>query len=158
VRQAAMRQPDGLLRCLIINCHGIYNGSSRESTGGYGLKLGMGLVLRNVTVFRLLRESHPNSRALVSNIMITACGTARVSPLNSEGEGNGEVFCKWIAKCSGATVTAGTIKQISMPGQEVPYHISDYEGLVKQFAPDGRIPWQHDYGRTFLQGVIHGVN
>ena len=32
VRQAALRQPDKALRCLIINCHGIYNGSSREAT------------------------------------------------------------------------------------------------------------------------------
>ena len=159
VRQAALRQPDKTLRCLIINCHGIYNGSSREATGGYGLALGKGIFARNVHHFNLLREgSGADSRGLVHHIWITACGAAAVSQVNAAGDGNGILLCKDIARYSGANVTAANIKQITTPGQETPYQISGFEGLTRQWAPDGRVTWEYEYSRWPLQGLFHGDN
>jgi hypothetical protein len=55
-------------------------------------------------------------------------------------------------------VTAANIKQISMLGQETPYHISGFEGLTRQWAPNGDLTWQHEYSRWPLQGLFHGDN
>ncbi len=130
VRQAALRQPDKTLRCLIINCHGLYNGTSNEATGGYGLSLGTGIFARNVHHFGLLREgSGADSRGLVHHIWITACGTAAVSKVNAQTK-----------------------------GQETPYRISGFEGLTRQWAPDGRVTWEHEYSRWPLQSLFHGDN
>jgi hypothetical protein len=158
VRQAAMRQAERVLKYLVINCHGLYNGSSRDSTGGYGLSIGRGVRRLSAHNFSLLREGDANSRPLVNHILITACGAAAVSPLDTQGDGNGEYLCKQIAKHSGAYVTASNIKQISMPGQATPYQISGFEGLTRTFAPDGRIAAQHEYSRWPLQTVFHGPN
>src|SRR5262245_26258107 len=158
VRQAALRQKDKSLKCLVINCHGYYNGDSRASTGGYGLALGRGILAKTVHHFSLLREGDANSRGLVDHIMITACGAAAVSPVNKEGDGNGEMLCKNMAKHSGAHVTAANIKQISLAGQAPPYQISGFEGLTRQWAPDGRITWQHECSRWPLQSLFHGDN
>ena len=158
VRQAALRQPEKTLRYLVINCHGLYNGSSREATGGYGLKIGRGIRCLTAHHFSLLRESNAGSRGLVNHILITACGAAAVSPLNSEGDGNGELLCKNIAWYSGAYVSASNIIQISMAGQATPYQISSFEGLRQTFAPDGHLAAQEWNSRWFLQTLFHGPN
>jgi hypothetical protein len=158
VRQAALRQSDKTLKYLVINCHGLYNGSSRESTGGYGLSLGRGIRRLTVHNFSLLREGDANSRPLVKHILITACGAAAVSPLDSQGDGNGEFLCKQMAKQSGAYVTAANIKQISWFGQATPYQISGFEGLTRTFAPDGHVAAQQEYSRWPLQELFHGPN
>lgn len=158
VRQAALREPQKTLKCLIINCHGLYGGPKGAQTGGYGLSLGTGIFARNIHHFGLLREASENPRPLVEHIWITACGTAAVSKLNANGDGNGVLLCKNIAKYSGAHVTAANIVQVSMPGQATPYQISGFEGLTRQWAPDGRITWQHEYARWPLQSLIHGPN
>ncbi len=159
VRQAALRQPDKVLKYLVINCHGLYNGSSRESTGGYGLSLGRGIRNLNVHHFRLLREGDASSRPLVGHILITSCGAAAVSPVDFRGDGNGVLLCKNIAKHSGAYVSASNIKQISMAGQATPYQISGFEGLRQTFAPDdGHVSSQQEHPRWFLQTLFHGPN
>jgi hypothetical protein len=158
VRQKAMRQPDKFFKYLIINCHGIYNGSGKSATGGYGLKMGRGIRRLNVHQFHLLREGDPNSRPLVGHILITSCGAAAISPLNSQGDGNGAALCKKMAKYSGAYVSAGNIIQVSWKGQETPYHISGWEGLRQTFAPDGTLASQEWNSLWPLQALIHGPN
>ena len=66
---------------------------------------------------RAVAEGGPDSRPLVDNIMITACGAAAVSPLDANGDGNGMNLCKKIAKHSGSYVTAANIIQIAELGQ-----------------------------------------
>jgi hypothetical protein len=159
VRQAALRQPDKTLKYLVINCHGLYNGSSRASTGGYGLKLGRGVRWLNVHNFGLLREGAAGSRPLVNHILITACGAAAVSPVDSQGDGNGKALCQKMAKYSGAYVSAANIIQVSMPGQATPYQISSFEGLRQTFSPDdGHVVSQEQNSRWFLQTAFHGPN
>jgi hypothetical protein len=158
VRQVALRQPSKALKCLVINCHGLYHGQKPQWTGGYGLSLGRGIRYLNVHQFALLREGGPDSRPLVDNIMITACGAAAVSPLDANGDGNGVNLCKKIAKHSGSYVTAANIIQIAELGQMTPYYISDYEGLTRQFTPDGNIRWEHQNPTAFLQTFLHGPN
>jgi hypothetical protein len=156
VRQAALRQNDKKLKCLVINCHGLYLGESPTWTGGYGLKLGRGINWLNVHEFRLLREGDDNSRPLVDRIFITACGAAAVSGTGDGG--NGMLLCKNMGKYSGAHVTAANIIQIAERGQMTPYYISDFEGLTREFAPDGSIVWQHEYPRAPFQTLLHGPN
>jgi len=158
VRQAALRQAEKVLTYLVINCHGLYNGLSREATGGYGLHIGRGIRRLTVHNFSLLRQGDANSRPLVNHILITACGAAAVSALDDQGDGNGEFLCKQMSKHSGAYVSASNIKQISLPGQATPYQISGFEGLTRTFAPDGSVVWQHEYSRWPLQTLFHGPN
>jgi hypothetical protein len=158
VRQAALRQSEKRLKCLVINCHGIYHGQSPDWTGGYGLSIGTGILNLNLHHFGLLREGGPTSRPLVNHIMITACGTAAVSPLDAQGDGNGMVLCQKIAKYSGAHVTAANVIQVAEFGQMTPYYISDFEGLTREFAPDGNVVWRHEYDRSFLQTSLFGPN
>jgi len=158
VRQAALRQAEKTLKYLVINCHGLYNGSSRDARGGYGLKIGRGIRYLSAHHFVLLREGNAMSRGLVGHILITACGAAAVSPLNSEGDGNGEQLCKDIARYSGAYVSASNIIQISMAGQATPYQISGFEGLRQTFGPDGHLSSSQENPRWFLQTLFHGPN
>jgi hypothetical protein len=150
VRQAALRQPDKTLKCLVINAHGIYEGTKPTWTGGHGIALGTGIRWHNTHYFSLLREGNANSRPLVSRIFTTACGAAAGT--------SGEILCKSIAKYSGAHVTAGNIVQVSEPGQATPYYISEFEGLAQEFAPDGAVVWQHEYPRVFYQNWYYGPN
>jgi hypothetical protein len=158
VRRTAIGAPGGSLRCLIINCHGIYKGlSGGPQVGGYGLSLGTGFFRRNVSVWNLLKKI--DGSPLVPNIMIVACGTARVSPLDYRRDGDGKAFCGEIAQQSGVIVTAGTTIQLNPYGQQTPYYISDWEGLVHQFDPaTGRIAWSKDYGLSLEQRLRFGTN
>lgn len=158
VRQVALHQPSKTLRYLIINCHGLYNGSSRQATGGYGLKIGRGIRYITAHYFKLLWEGSASSRALVNHILITACGATAISPVNDQGDGNGELLCKNIAKHSGAYVSASNIIQVSFPGQATPYQISGFEGRRQTFAPDGRLASEEFNPRWFLQTLFHGPN
>ena len=158
VRQAALRQGRKKLRVLVINCHGLYNGPAPTGTGGYGLYLGSGIRAMTVHHFSLLREGDATSRPLVDNIWITACGAAAVSPIDSHGDGNGIMLCKNMAKYSGANVTAANIQQLSDSGQVTANEIDEFEGLTRQFSPDGAIIWQHEYPRGFLQTFRFGPN
>jgi hypothetical protein len=158
VRQAALRQPDKTLKYLVINCHGLYNGATKQATGGYGLKIGKGIKQLTVHHFRLLRETDAASRPLVGHILITACGAAAVSTLDNQGDGNGELLCKKMSDYSGAAVSASDIIQVSMPGQETPYLISGFEGLMRTFAPNRGVVARQEHGRWPLQTLIHGSN
>ena len=158
VRQAALRQKNKKLRCLVINCHGIYDGPKGQQTGGYGLALGKGIYARTVHHFGLLRNTTEDPSALVDHIFITACGTAAVSKVNAAGDGNGVVLCKNIAKHSGANVTAANIVQISWPGQETPYHISGFEGRARTWDANGNVTWDAEYSRWPHQGLVYGDN
>lgn len=140
------------IQSLVINCHGYYNGSDRTSTGGYGLKMGVGIFRRDTSKFSVLKGK-------VTAIYITACGTARISPVNPGGDGDGNMFCCEIAKASGAYVYAGTTQQISYSLPVYPRHyISDYEGLVLRYTPDGSVDWSKDYGRDLIDGLRWGWN
>jgi hypothetical protein len=158
VRQVAMGAPGGSLHCLVINCHGKYKGlSGGPQVGGYGLRLGTGLFRRNVQVWNLLKRV--DGSPLVANIMIVACGTARVSPQDYRRDGDGSAFCGEIAQQSGATVTAGSTIQLNPVGQQTPFYISDWEGLVQQFEPTaGRVIWSKDYGLSTYQTLLYGTN
>lgn len=157
VRKVASTAPGGRLRTLIINCHGYYAGQGRDATGGYGLALGTGIFRRNADVFDVLRRDH----ACVHDILITACGAARISPVNASGEGDGHRFCQAIARHSGAHVTAATTMQVvsnfarlTMPGGA----IDDWDGLVVKYSPLGTIVWSNNYGRGFVSWLQHGAN
>jgi hypothetical protein len=150
VRQAALRQAGKALNCLAILCHGFYRDEQR-TMGGYGLALGRGIGWLNSHHFSLLREGGIDSRPLVDHIMITACGAAAVSPLNKTGDGNGVALCKKIAMHSGAHVTASDAIQL-VPRDPPPYHIDDFEGLTRRYAPSGRVTWQHEYDLTTRTG------
>src|SRR5262249_35733975 len=158
VRQVAMGAPEGKLHCLIINCHGIYKGlNNGPLVGGYGLKLGQGGFRRHVKVWNLLRKA--DGSALVGNIMIVACGAARVSPVDWHGDGDGKAFCGENAQQSGSIVTAATRVQLNPLGQQNPFYISDWEGLVQQFEPTkGEVIWSKDYGLGLYQRLRYGTN
>jgi hypothetical protein len=157
VKTVAGTAPGGKLLNLIINCHGYYNGEGRDATGGYGLSLGTGIYLRNVNVFDVLRSGGP----CVREILITACGTARISPLDAQGDGDGHRFCQEIARHSGAHVTAATTQQSATNFAQwtLPQgHIDDWDGLVVKYSPDGTLVWTNDYGRGFLAWAQAGSN
>ena len=150
----ASSAPGGYLRCLIINCHGFYNNTSRSGTGGYGLSIGTGILRSHTSKFSLLRGK-------VANIWITACGTARISPTDAGGNGDGNLFCSEIARASGAYVVAATTHQV--PGIEGGFwmpqnYIDDFEGLVLRYNPSGGVDWSENYGRGLLDGLIQGWN
>jgi hypothetical protein len=138
--------PGGKLKMVILNCHGFY----RSGVGGYGLKMGKGIYRSNLTKFAVLN-------GLVENIWITACGAARMSPADWKGDGDGNVFCSEMAKQSGAYVVAATTHQ---DGDVflAKNHVDNFEGLVLQYGPMGNVTWSHDYGRSWMDSLIHGCN
>jgi hypothetical protein len=142
--------PGGYLRVLVINCHGYYNGSSRSSTGGFGLALGTGIRRVDTPKFSKLRGK-------VANIWITACGTARITVPGSSGDGDGNLFCSEIARNSGAYVVAATTMQYHdiFLGQN---RVDDFEGLVLRYNPSGAVDWSQDYGQELIPGLINGWN
>lgn len=152
VAVVAAGMPGNRLESLVINCHGCYNGSSRDSTGGFGLKMGKGIFRADTSKFSVLREK-------VNGIYITACGAARISQLDSTGNGDGNLFCCEIAKAAGAFVYAGTTQQIANSLPIYPRHyIPDYDGLVLRYTPSGGVDWSHDYGRGLIDGLRWGWN
>jgi len=152
VRQAALRERGKALNCLAISCHGLYRLDKQgRMMGGYGLALGRGIGWLNAHHFSLLREGGLDGRPLVDHIMISACGAAAVSPLNAKGDGNGVALCKKIAMYSGAHVTASDAIQL-VRDSPPPYHIDDFEGLTRRYAPSGRMTWQHEYDLTTRTG------
>ena len=144
--------PGKRIRSLVLNCHGYYNGSTRDSTGGYGLKLGVGVFRRDSSKFSVLKGK-------VDMIYITACGAARISKPDAAGDGDGNLFCCEIAKAAGAYVYAGTTQQISY---DLPIYgtnqIADYDGLVLRYTPEGKVDWSKDYGRGIIAGLKYGWN
>jgi hypothetical protein len=150
--QVAEGFPGGIIKSLVLNCHGYYNGDTRASTGGFGLAMGTGIFRRDTAKFAVLRGK-------VTSIHITACGAARISQLDSSGNGDGNALCGEIAKAAGAYVIAGTTQQISSRYDVYPqHHIADYDGLVLRYNPSGNVDWSHDYGRGIYTGVLFGWN
>lgn len=144
--------PGKKIRSLVLNCHGFYNGDSRDSTGGYGLKMGTGIFRADTGKFSVLKGK-------VDMIYITACGAARISKTNAAGDGDGNLFCSEIAKAAGAYVYAGTIQQTSVKVNIYPAHnIADYDGLTLRYNPSGAVDWSHDYGRGIIAGLRFGWN
>jgi hypothetical protein len=147
---ASYAKTRGGLVALVINCHGKYNaaGCGGTSTGGYGLSIGEGIYRWHTSKFSVLS-------GLVTNIIITACGTARISEPGTSGNGDGNLFCSEIAKASGAYVIAGTTHQVGdlwLPNDT----IDDFEGLVLRYSPSGGVDWSYDYGRGLIDGLING--
>ena len=136
----------GGLHVLVINCHGFYGTSSTgASVGGFGLKLGTGITRLDTPRFAMLAPS-------VSNIWITACGTARIS---SVAGGDGHAFCSEIARAANAFVVAATTHQIGdlwLPSG----YIDEFEGLVVRYNPRGIIDWHQDYSRGIVDGLLNG--
>lgn len=142
----------GNIQSLVLNCHGYYNGTTEDSTGGYGLKLGTGIFRKDTSKFSVLKGK-------VSQIYITACGAARISPLNATGDGDGNLFCCEIAKYSGAGVYAGTTQQVANTIPIYPMnYIASYDGLVLHYTSNGNVDWSHDYGRGVIDGLRFGWN
>jgi len=149
IKGAAATAPGGRLRVVLINCHGYYNSTDRAGTGGFGLALGTGIRRADTPKFAAIK-------GVVDNIWITACGTARITK-PGPGEGDGNLFCCEIAKQSGAHVVAATTHQDG--DSRLPKgHIDDFEGLVLQYGPLGNVVWSHDYGRSWLDALVHGSN
>jgi hypothetical protein len=145
VATVARTAPGGQLQVVVINCHGRYNDGP---TGGYGLTIGENILRCHTSKFSVLQ-------GLVGTIIITACGTARISPLNAQGDGDGNLFCCEIAKNSGAYVIAATTTQLGddwLPDDT----IDDFEGLTLRYDPQGAVDWSHDYGRSLLDGIFNG--
>lgn len=150
IAKVAAAAPGGRLRMVILNCHGFYNTTKRSGTGGYGLSMGTGIRKADLSKFSALK-------GLVDNIWITACGAARISPADWTGNGDGNVFCSEMAKQSGAYVVAATTHQ---DGDSVlpKNHIDNFEGLVLKYGPMGNVVWSHNYGRSWVDSLIHGSN
>ena len=150
-------EPIKKLRFLILNCHGYYDRApgSSVATGGFGLKMGTGIDRRDLGCFRALR-------GIVDNIWITACGPARQTNAGVRGErqgGDGLMFCSELAQITQAYVVAATTTQLRPGGTVMPRnYIDDYEGVVLQFGPNGNVVWQHDYGRSWIDALTHGIN
>ena len=149
IAKVATGAPGGRLRFVLWNCHGFYAGGKLK-TGGYGLKMGTGIYRADIRKFKALQ-------GLVDNIWITACGAARISPADWKGDGDGNVFCSDLAKASGAYVVAATTHQ---DGDLIlrKNYIDNFEGLVLQYGPMGNVVWSHDYGRSWVDALIHDSN
>ncbi|MEI7710089.1 MAG: hypothetical protein WCI94_01565 [Rhodospirillales bacterium] len=149
--------PIAKLRFLILNCHGHYGRAPGASvaTGGFGLSMGTGIGRGDLGYFRALR-------GIVDNIWITACGPARQTNAGAKGErlgGDGLMFCSELAQMTQAYVVAATTHQDGAAGAFMPKgYIDNYEGVVLQFGPNGNVVWQHDYGRSWIDALTHGIN
>jgi hypothetical protein len=152
VAVVAAGAPGGRLAVLVINCHGYYNNLSRSGQGGFGLAIGEGIYRWHTGKFTALN-------GLVTNIIITACGTARITTPGAAptANGDGNLFCSEISRNSGAYVIAGTTRQYH---ENVPNdYIDDFEGLVLRYNPaDGKPDWSHDYGQSLREGLWYGWN
>ena len=148
VAHVAQSAPGGKLKELVISCHG---------APGY-LQLGQGFGQGDVELFR-------GWNGLVDKIWLRACLVARIigpgtakegdgaflSALNMQG--NGDAFCKALAKAAGCYVVAATELQSSRRyGQtwKLPYgKIDTYEGLVLSYNPDGTVGWSQRYPSVY---------
>lgn len=141
------------LKCLVINCHGLYgkgtkkNGSEKLiSTGGFGLGLGYGIDLSNVSAFS-------NIRGLFKCIVINACGIAHVTNVGKDGDG--ELLCAEIARTANAFVVAPKIKQMPRYGSKLPpNHIDNFEGVVQRYTRSGSLDKSSLLGRNLIHDLF----
>lgn len=121
---AAKGTPEGKLKNLIINCHGLPG----------ELQLGAGVTTDLTDRFKLLA---PDDNPLVGTIYLQACLVARIDGAGSPSDGN--LFCSAIAKNAKCTVVASTAKQY-FGGGDPPYGQMDrYEGTVLVYGPKGNV-------------------
>ncbi len=138
------------LYSLIINCHGFYGKSQNgKRGGGFGLDLGTGLDITNVSLFSKLK-------GLVDRIYIIACGAARPS-LSGPVDGNGAYLCQEIAKNSGAFVIAGLGRQFAEDSIPM-FHIDDLEGWVVVLNKRGELVSVENHGIGFGEWLWYGYN
>jgi len=141
--------PSGRLNCLILNCHGYYGpGVGGRMSGGYGLKMGKGIYRRDTGKFAKLKGK-------VTEIWITACGTARISNPGTAGDGDGNLLCQEIAKAAGAYVVAATTHQVG--AITLPFgYIDGWEGLVVRYDPAGICVEKKEHARGTIDGWMNG--
>lgn len=133
------------LEILYIMCHGLYGWEENQqlqastAVGGYGLQLcKQGLTLSTISVVAT------NIRRHIDNIVIYACGTASGQSNNwgTGRAGDGQHFCKQLARQTSAMVYAADRKQIYTyyPGSAtLPLDFGRWEGTVYRFDPNGSI-------------------
>ena|SRR5215207_3402816 len=91
----------GKINSVYIMCHGIED----NEVGGYGLLLCKEELTQNtVHMLRPLKGS-------VNQISLLACGAAQTAKGNKRADGDGDLFCKRLAKTTGAWVKASTYRQ-----------------------------------------------
>lgn len=134
------------LQVLIFNCHGIYRKSMTGEIGGFGMKIGTGVRLKDVDKFTKIAGK-------VNQIWIKACGVARIANIGRHGDGN--LFCSKIAQAAQAFVIASTQSQRS-PSSASPFYIEEWQGLTLCYNPKGGVQWSKDYGTPLIQGLAHG--
>lgn len=124
VVSAANGTPEGKLKNLIINCHGLPG----------ELQLGAGVTQDLTNRFKMLA---PDDKPLVGTIYLQACLVARIDGPGSTTDGN--LFCSAIAKNAKCQVVASTAKQY-FGGGDPPYGQMDrFEGTVLVYGPEGNV-------------------
>lgn len=140
--------PRGRLHALVINCHGEYSkADDGKIVGGFGLQIGKGLHLGDVGTMSVLRGT-------VDQILITACGTARIAnPGKPEGDGN--AFCSAMARAAGCTLVAATTQQMAFMWAPKD-HISNWEGNIVTYNSNGAIVNMINHGIGILDRWSYG--
>jgi hypothetical protein len=116
VASVASGAPDGRLKALVINCHGL----------AAQLFIGTGITFADVSSFSAIS-------GLVDEIYIVACEVVSFT-----GAGDGNLFCSAIAKATSAYVYASNADQSTGLWPYIPYgSIDGYEGSVWKWHPDG---------------------
>ncbi len=138
--------PEGRIRALVLNCHGFTN---IRGEYGYGIELGTGIDILNVGCFKILSGK-------IDLIVITACGTSRISASStSGGDGDGHYFTSTIARLTRAKVVACTEMQVHDPSGIPPYHIDEFEGLVTVYNENGQLVNQIRHPSTYyLENLV----
>lgn len=144
---------NGAAKCLVINCHGMYDKGTTASgrrkaimTGGFGLDLAEGITYGNADAFS-------NIRGCVKCIIITACGAADVTN-KGRSSGDGEALCSKIARAADAYVIAPRILQAATSRKLPRNHIDNFEGEVVRFNRAGVIDDYRYLGRRLIREIF----
>lgn len=126
---AAKAQPDGKLKNLVFNCHGLPG----------QLQMGVGIDRSLTNRFSMLVI---DDKPIVGVIYLRACLVARIDGPGSPTDGN--LFCCEIAKSAKATVVASTALQQTRykksAGMSIPYGMLDrFEGTTLFYGPEGNV-------------------
>lgn len=137
VVNGAARVSGGKLKNVVFNCHGL---------PGY-IGIGQGIRRSHLGLFRQWAGK-------VFKIWFIACKLARIPTREMQAKldrdypgyetGNGDVFCKELARLSGAYVVVPTEDQGNTGGYSLG-QMPTFEGLLLSYSPHGGPPWRHHY-------------
>jgi hypothetical protein len=143
---ATCAQKNGLIKNLLIACHGIYTtlDNSKGLVGGFGIALGSGINRRNIHLTRKLLGK-------VSNIYLYVCGAAQNIPDNLEYDmgkssvnpdyvTNNRQICFDMAAYTEAHVYASNaLQNFSRSYFFNRFDFGAWEGTVEKFSPYGGV-------------------